>query len=174
MIDQAAAGLSDRQKRNFILQQGFSEPAGQTCEMQFSALQFQPRILLVLVVIAILLQSPMMFFTLGVILLWNSLLPRWNVFELIYNATLGSRPGAMKAEPAPAPRRFSQFLAAMIMTGAGLGLMMNWKLTTYVCEGFILLAVSLLVFAKLCLGSFIFYVITRKSEFAKRTLPWSK
>jgi Domain of unknown function (DUF4395) len=161
-------------KRNFILQQGFSEPAEQTCGRQFSALQFQPRVIFVLVVIAMLLQSAVPFLALAAILLWNALLPRWNLFDAIYNATLGSRPGVIKLQPAPAPRRFSQFLAAIFMMGAGFGLMLNWKMTAYVFQALILVALALLVFGTFCLGSFLFYLFSGKPEYAKRTLPWSK
>jgi hypothetical protein len=43
--------------RNFILQQGFEEPASAVCPRHYSALHFQPRIVLVWVVAGILFQT---------------------------------------------------------------------------------------------------------------------
>ena len=39
--------MQNATERNFILQQGFEEPAPTVCVIQYSALQFQPRIVLV-------------------------------------------------------------------------------------------------------------------------------
>ncbi len=45
-------------KRNFILQQGFEEPAPAACPRQYSALHFQPRTVFVWIVAGILFHSP--------------------------------------------------------------------------------------------------------------------
>jgi hypothetical protein len=55
-------------ERSFILQQGFEEPAAQSCELQYSALLIQPRVILAIVVIATILQSPPVFLALSAIL----------------------------------------------------------------------------------------------------------
>ena len=45
-------------KRNFILQQGFEEPAPAACPLQYSSLLFQPRIVFMWVVAGILFPVP--------------------------------------------------------------------------------------------------------------------
>src|SRR5215813_10370016 len=93
-------------KRNFILQQGMREPAAGTCPVQYSALLFQPRIVGLWVVVAIILQSPPVFFALAAVLWWSALAPRLNPFDALYNRLLASSRGTTLT-PAPAPRRFA-------------------------------------------------------------------
>jgi hypothetical protein len=91
-------------KRNFILQQGFEDPASAVCPLQYSALQFQPRIVLIWIAAGILRRSPAVFTSLCAVLWWSALLPKLNPFDALYNRTIGSRPGAFPAGPAPARR----------------------------------------------------------------------
>jgi hypothetical protein len=51
----------DAAKRNFILQLGFEEPAPSVCRRQYSALVFQPKIVLTWIVAGILFQSWVIF-----------------------------------------------------------------------------------------------------------------
>ena len=79
--------------KNFMMQQGFAEEADSICDMHFSGLYFQPRIMGSLVVFAILLQNPTFFFVLSAILWWNVALPKWNPFEMIYNRAIAAPRG---------------------------------------------------------------------------------
>src|SRR5215831_19368678 len=97
-------------KRNFILQQGLREPVAGTCPLQYSALLFQPRLVGFWVVLATILRSQLMFFALAVVLWWSALATRLNPFDALYNLTLAHSSGT-NLRPAPAPRRFAQFLA---------------------------------------------------------------
>ena len=63
-------------KRNFILQQGLDEPAAGTCPLQYSALLFQPRVIGLWLVVAIILQAPVMFFGLTAVLWWGGRIRR--------------------------------------------------------------------------------------------------
>ncbi len=45
-------------KHNFVLQQGFENPASSSCSLQYFALHFQPRIVLIWIIFGILFQSP--------------------------------------------------------------------------------------------------------------------
>src|SRR5215467_5438773 len=94
-----------RAKRNFILQQGFEEPAPPVCPQQYSALHFQPRTVLVWILAGIVFQSTALFAALGVVLWWSALLPKLNPFDAVYNRTFGRRAGVFQLTPAPAPRR---------------------------------------------------------------------
>jgi hypothetical protein len=164
------SGGSDA-KRNFILQQGFSEPAAETCSRQYSALLFQPRLIGLWVIAATILKSPALFFALAVVLWWSAAFPRLNPFEVIYNRTLAPRNG-MTLGPAPAPRRFAQFLAGSFAIAIGVSLLQGWRAAALVLEAFLLIAIGLLVFGGFCLGSFLFHLLRGRAGFARRTLPW--
>ena len=159
-------------KRNFILQQGLCEPAAGTCPAQYSALLFQPRLVGLSVVVATILQAPLLFFVLAAVLWWSALAPRLNPFDALYNATF-ARAGGATLTPAPAPRRFAQFLAGSFALAIGVSLALGWRTTAFVLEGFLIIAVGALVFGGFCLGSFIFHLLRGRTAFAKRTLPWT-
>jgi hypothetical protein len=165
------SGASDA-KRNFILQQGLCEPAAETCAPQYSALLFQPRLVGLSVVVATILQAPLVFFALAAVLWWSALAPRLNPFDALYNSIL-RRPGGSTLTPAPAPRRFAQFLAGSFALAIGASLALGWRTTALVLEGFFIVAVGALVFGGFCLGSFVFHVLCGRIGFAKRTLPWT-
>jgi hypothetical protein len=161
-------------KRNFILQQGLDDPPPQSCPPQYSALVFQPRVVALIVLVGLLLQSPAVFFVLSLLLWWSALLPRWNPFDALYNATLGARPGAAQLTPAPAPRRFAQAMAASFTLAIPAFLILDWRIAAYVMEGLMLAAVTALAFGGFCLGSFIFHLLRGNAAFARRTLPWAQ
>ena len=160
--------------RNFILQQGLDAPAGQECHKLSSALLFQPRIVGPLVLLGIILQSPQLFLALGAVLWWSALFPRLNPFDALYNATFGSRPGAVRLEPAMAPRRFSQGMAGTFGLAIGVALLAQAQTLAYVLQGFFLVAATAIGLGKFCLGSFIFHLIRGRAAFAVRTLPWAR
>jgi hypothetical protein len=159
-------------KLNFVLQQGFDNVAPQTCSTQFSALLFQPRIVGIWSLFGVILQSPLVFLTLSATLFWCAFLPRWNPFEILYNATFGSHTGAFRLSSAPAPRRFAQGMAGTFSLTIGMLLVFDQPTAAYVFEAMLLVAIGALVFGGFCLGSFVFHLIMGKIAFAKRTLPW--
>jgi len=160
--------------RNFMRQQGFAEEADSVCDMHFSGLYFQPRIMASLVVIAILLQNPSFFFVLSAILWWNVAIPSWNPFELVYNRLIAAPRGKPTLSPAPAPRAFAQGMAAAFMLLAGLALLSGWLVAAYVLEAFLVIAFGALLFAKFCLGAYIYHILRGKIAFANNTLPWAR
>ena len=160
-------------KRNFILQQGLREPVAGTCMLHYSALLFQPRLVGLWVALATILQSQLLFFALAVVLWWSALAPRLNPFDALYNWILAGSHGITLA-PAPAPRRFAQFLAGSFALAIGISLALGWATAALVLEGFFIVAVGALVFGAFCLGSFVFHVLSGRADFARRTLPWAK
>jgi hypothetical protein len=79
----------------------------------------------------------------------------------------------MTLTPAPAPRRFAQFLAGTFAVAIGVSLVLGWHAAALIIEGFLVVAIGALVLGGFCLGSFIFHVLSGRSNFAKRTLPWA-
>jgi hypothetical protein len=157
-------------KRNFILQQGFEEPAPAVCPRQYSALHFQPRAVFVWIVAGILFQSPPVFYLLCAVLWWSALLPKLNPFDALLNVTISS---AFYLKPAPAPRRTAQAMAGMFALACGLLLHFGRSTAAYVVEGIFVAAVLALVLGGFCLGSFVFHLLSSKGAFACQTLPWA-
>lgn len=160
--------------KNFMKQQGFADEADSVCDMHFSGLYFQPRIMASLLVIGIVLQSPLFFFILSAILWWNVVFPKRNPFELIYNRAIAAPRARPLLSPAPAPRVFAQAMAAAFMLLAGLSLLAGWMVVAYVLEAFLVIAFGALLFGKFCLGAYIYHLLRGKISFANATLPWAR
>jgi hypothetical protein len=159
-------------RRNFILQQGLDAPVQESCPVRFSALMFQPRVVGSVLLLAVFLQSPAIFLVLSGVLWWNVLFPRLNPFDAIYNWTLGTRPGAVRLEPAPTPRRFAQGMAGSFALAIGMLLLLQMGTAALVLQVLLLAALAALIFGRFCLGSFLYYLLRGRSDFAIGTLPW--
>ena len=160
-------------KRNFILQQGFEEPAPGTCPLQYSALHFQPRIVLLWLLAGIWFQSPSLFYALCAVLWWSALLPKFNPFDAVYNLTLGHKPGSFQLSPAPAPRRTAQAMAGAFAFMCALLIHLSLFTVAYIVEGVFLGAVLALTVGGFCLGSFVHHVLGGRGTYARQTLPWA-
>jgi hypothetical protein len=159
---------------NFMRQQGFPEEPADACNMHFEGLYFQPRIMFSLVLVATLAQSGPMFLVLAAMLWWNTLVPRLNPFEVVYNRLVAPRRGTAPLAPAPAPRRFAQGMAAAFQTAAGVLLIVGQPIVAGVFEAGLVAAFSMLLFGKFCLGAYIFHVLRGEVRFANSTLPWAR
>jgi hypothetical protein len=154
-------------------QQGFVEEADSVCDMHFSGLYFQPRIMGPLVLVAIFLQNPVLFFVLSAVLWWNVAFPKWNPFEIFYNRVIAAPRGKPLLTPAPAPRAFAQGIAASFLLLVGLSLLLGWMVAVYVLEAFLVIAFGALLFGKFCLGAYVYHLLRGKVAFANATLPWA-
>jgi hypothetical protein len=157
---------------NFILQQGLSDVAQEICSAQFTALQFQPRIVASLVLLGIILQSAALFLMLSALLWWSALIPQWNPFDTVHNRIFGTRPGTVLLGPAPAPRRFAQGMAGTFSLVIGTLLLLGWGRAAFFFEALLLSAIAALVLGRFCLGSFTYHVLHGRASFAMHTLPW--
>jgi Domain of unknown function (DUF4395) len=160
--------------RNFMKQQGFAEEPAATCDMHFTGLYFQPRIVGSLVVVGIILHSPIFFFILSAFLWWNVILPALNPFEVFYNQVLARPRGKTTLAPAPGPRRFAQAMAAAFMLVVGVALIQGWMVTAWVFEAALVAAFAALLFGKFCLGAYIYHLLRGEFAFANATLPWAR
>lgn len=163
---------ASRSELNFVLQQGFAAPERGACGIRYRALLFQPRVVAIVVVVGVVLQSPVVFGVLAAVLGWSALLPRWNPFDAGYNRTLALRPTNLPLTPAPAPRRFAQGLAAVTSLAITMSLASEWRAIAVALQAFLLLAVMALAFGRFCFGSFVYHLLAGRAAFAIRTLPW--
>jgi hypothetical protein len=135
---------------------------------------FQPRIVGAAVLLGMILQSPAVFAALGAALGWSAAFPKWNPFEVLYNRTLGRKPGAERLGEAPPPRRFAQALASLLSLSIAVALSRGADRSAYVLQAILLIAVALLVMARFCFGSFLYHLLRGRAAFAASTLPWGK
>ena len=159
---------------NFVRQQGFRDATAGSCGLQYPALMWQPRVIGVLVVIGLVLQSWRYFLVLGAILWWNVFLPHLNLFEATYNLLVAKRKGLPHAPQAPAPRRFAQATAGTFMLVIAASLAKGWNALAVGVEVALVLALAALIFGRFCFGSYLFLILTGNGRFANRTLPWSR
>jgi hypothetical protein len=163
----------DTAKRNFILQLGFEDPAPAVRARQYSALVFQPKVVLVTVVAGILFQSPGVFAALGAVLWWSALFPRLNPITALYNWTLGSRPGAFRLGPAPAPRRAAETEAGTFALTIALLIHAGFSAAAYLPQGILLAASLAVLIGSFCTGTFMYHLVRGRWGFIRRTLPWA-
>ena len=159
---------------NFIRQQGFEGTDDRSCDSQFSALMFQPRVVGVLVLTGVLLQASPLFLMLSAVLWWSALMPTQNPFDRLYTSLVAARKGVPGLTPAPAPRRFAQGMGATFLLLIGLSLLAGLNTLAWVLEAFMVVAIGALIFGGFCMGSFVFHLLTGNGEFARRTLPWGR
>ena len=124
---------------NFVKQQGVTGAEQASCGSQFQALNFQPRIIGPLAVLAVILQSAPLFLTLGTIQSWCALFPRLNPFDAIYNRFIAHE-DATRLAPAPGPRRFAMGMASSFMLGIGFALITGQGTLAIVLQVFLLMA----------------------------------
>jgi hypothetical protein len=166
--------MSDNSQINFIRQQGFRDAVASECEGKLPALMFQPRIVGLIVAIAIVLQAGYLFLALSAVLWWNALVPARNPIDALYNALVARPRGLPALLPAPAPRRFAQGMAATFALAIGLSLLSDLRPLAWTLEALLVIALSALIFGRFCVGSYLFHVLTGRAAFANGTLPWSR
>jgi hypothetical protein len=159
---------------HFVQQQGFVDADRQNCDSQYSSLMFQPRLIGAIVLVGLIFQAWPLFLALAAILWWNVIVPSRNPFDALYNKFVSGRKDLPRLQPAPAPRRFAQGMAATFMVGIGISLVLGWHVAAWVLEGFLIVAVTALIFGKFCLGSYVYYLLRGENGFANRTLPWAR
>jgi hypothetical protein len=168
-----SATWRDAARRNFILQQGFEDPDPALRSRQYSALVFQPKVVLATVVAGILFQSPGIFLALGAVLWWNALFPKLNPISALYNQTFGRRPAAFRLAPAPAPRRAAETEAGTIAITIALLIHAGFGFAAYVFEAILLTAVLAVLIGGFCTGTFLYHLVRGRWSFIRQTLPWA-
>jgi hypothetical protein len=157
---------------NFVRQQGFRDLPASSCQLQYPGLQFQPRVLGVIVLAGVLLQSPMLFLAVAVVLSWCALFPSMNPFEVVHNRFRATRRGLPPLPPAPPPRRFAQALAAVMAAAIAASIITGRLALAWLVEASLLAAIAAILYGGFCFGSFVFHTVTGNLPFALRTLPW--
>jgi uncharacterized protein DUF4395 len=158
---------------NFVRQQGLKDASPQTCGYQYRALMWQPRVIGVIVLVAMVFQARLVFLGLGALLWWNAALPRLNLFDALYNHLVAGPKGLAGLGPAPPPRRFAQAIAGTFALAIGLALSTGRPALAWLFEVFLIVALAALIFGRLCLGSYLYHLSTGQAEFANATLPWT-
>jgi len=159
---------------NFVRQQGFMDASRETCVHQYPALMWQPRVVAILVLIGIILQSWAYFLILSAFIWWSVVFPHLNPFDSLYYVLIAKPKNVPSPDTAPIPRRFAQAMAGTFMLIIGISLLFGWSIMAWTFEVLVLAALSALIFGRFCLGSYLYLVFTGQSEFANKTLPWAR
>ncbi len=163
----------------FMRQQGFGQEQPEACDLHFTGLLFQPRIVFPTILAAIaaqLVSAPLaagMHLAIAAVLFWNTLVPSRNPFEMAYNRWR-ARGALARLVPAPAPRRFAQGMAAAFNLGAGLGLLAGALPLVWIQEALLVVAFSALLFGRFCIGAYLYHLLLGRVAFANATLPWAR
>src|SRR5438270_5337214 len=158
---------------NFMKQQGFTQEAPDRAALRFKGLQFQPTIVGSMMLLAILTQSPAIFLLFSALLWLNVLVPAASPFEQVYNRFVARPRGRPPLTPAPGPRRFAQGMAAVFMLAAALTLLQGWRTASYVFQGLLAVAFAALLFAKFCLGAYVYHPLKGNVASPNGTCPSS-
>jgi hypothetical protein len=128
----------------------------------YSGLMFQPRMVGSVTAIGVLLQAPWVFLALSAALAWSALVPTWSLFDAIYNHGVALPQQLASVPPAPAPRRFAGALAAVATLAVGVALLTGARSAAWVLEAVIVVAVSAVVFRRVCAAADLYNVIDRR------------
>lgn len=158
---------------NFVRQQGFRDASPSECAPQYSSLLFQPRIVGVVILVGLWFQPWWLFAGLAALLWWNTLAPRLNPFDALYNSLLAGSGGRLEMPTAPPPRRFAQGMAATLATIIAVALLAGRHAVVGAAEALLVGAFVALLFGKFCLGAYLYYHLRGEGEFARATTPWA-
>ena len=150
--------MRDSQIR-FIRQLGF--PGSEFPDSFYSALMFQPRAVLSVVILGTLLQSAWPFLALSAALLcgtWRTVL---NPFDALYNHVVADPRGRQRLGVTPAPRRFAQGMAGAIAMVIGVALLANAAPVAWLFQGVLAVASAAVVFKDKCAGADLYYLLRR-------------
>ena len=140
----------------FIRSQGFLDPHPD--DHLYSALMLQPRIVGVVTVFAVLLQTPWLFLALSAALGWSALVPAQSMFDAIYNSVVARPGGLVPLAAAPAPRRFAGGLAAILTLAIGAALLADARGTAWALQAVLVLALGAVVFGRTCAAADLYNV----------------
>ncbi len=145
----------------FVVLQGLPEPPPHACPLQYDALVFQPRVMVVLVAAAALSRAPVAWAALSGVLFLGAFAPRLNPFDALYAALARRRSRRVLLPAARAPRRFAQTMAATLCLVAALALLMGQGAVAWgVVAVFALAFVGNFAFG-FCFGSWVFRSLFR-------------
>lgn len=161
-------------EENFVRQNGFAEADAAVCAHQFPALMFQPRVIAVVVFIGLVLQAWQPFLMLSVVLWLSVIVPELNPFDALHNRYVAAPRRQPPLPPATGPRRFAQGMAATSTMGVAVSLWSGSTIAAVLFETVVVMALTMLLVGRLCLGSYLFHVLRGQAAFGNRTLPWAK
>ena len=141
---------------DFIREQGFTT---ERCrEGLYSALMFQPRVITVVVISGVVLQSPWIFLALATVLWWSTLVPSHNPFDAFFNYAIADPMRLTDALPqAPPPRRFAQAMAGTFALSVATTLFAGMSSADWLLEGVFVAATMSVVVRRLCLPARVYH-----------------
>jgi len=146
----------------FILQQGFE--AADANESLYTALMVQPRIIGGLVAVGVVFQSAWLLLALSAVLLWSTLAPMLNPFDVLANYLVARPRGIPPLGIAPGPRLFAQGMSTTVTFAIGVALLAGAERTAWLFEGLMVTAVMAVVFGDFCGGAYLYGLVQRRTR----------
>ena len=120
---------------------------------------FQPRQIAVLVISAVVLQSPWLFTVLSTALWWSVLVPHQNVFDALFKHAI-AKPLRLAAVPSTPPqRRFSQAMAGTFALSIALMLFSGAARAAGLLECVFIAASMSVVVRRFCVPAYVFHLL---------------
>lgn len=167
--------MEERSKPNFIQPQGFSSMRSVSYGLPSSSLIGQPWLIGILVLLGIEFQIKSLPFIFCPPLLWNALVPRFHIFNRIYNRRFrGIRKDRVFRILAQPSRRFSQNLSGGLALGICVSLLAEWKVVVIYFEALLGIGLSAPILSRFCVPASIYPGIQEEIHFAKGALRWSR
>ena len=143
----------------FIGQQGFTTEG--CADGLYSALMFQPRLIVGVIISGVVLQSSWVFLALSTVLLWSALVPSHNPFDAVFNRMMAD-PMRLAAMPAaPPPRRFSQAMAGAFAMSIAITILTGASRASWLFEAVFVAASMSVVVRRVCLPAKAYHLLWR-------------
>jgi Domain of unknown function (DUF4395) len=142
---------------DFIRQQGFTAEGCR--DGLYSALMFQPRVIVGAIISGVILQSPWVFLALSTVLWWSALVPSHNPFDAFFNHVMAD-PMRLAAMPvAPPPRRFSQAMAGLVAMSIAVTLLAGVSHAAWLFEGLFVAASMSVAVRRVCVPANVYHLL---------------
>jgi hypothetical protein len=141
----------------FIGQQGFTTEG--CAHDLYSALMFQPRVIVGVILSGVVLQSAWVFLALSTVLLWSALVPSHNPFDAIFNYMMADPMRLAAMPPAPPPRRFSQAMAGTFAMSIAITILTGASRASWLFEGVFVAASMSVVVRRVCVPARVYRLL---------------
>ena len=150
--------------RHCLNLQGFSDLTDAEKKAHELPLRFTPAVCGVLVIVGTTFQWPVWQFAVAGVATLGTLFASGHPVDAVYNYGVRHLFKANALPGNPAPRRFACFVAALLLTGSGLGFLFEVPLVGIVLGGALTAVLALNTFTNWCLGSWMYRLLRLPSS----------
>jgi hypothetical protein len=138
--------------------QGFTDLGDAEKRAYELPLRFTPAVCAALVIVGTVLQWPVWQFAVAGVAMLGALFARGNLIDAAYNYGVRHLFGTETLLGNPRPRRFACLVVALMLTGSGLGFLLDVPLAGFVLGGALAAVLAVNALTNWCLGSWMYRV----------------